>query len=272
MQELRVRASSGTYKLTFGAAGTPDLPFDADGKEVEDALNALSTIGGAGGSVSVEEALGASDGTTPYIAVITFKDSLGASNVAQIEATDGTTPLSGGVPATSLEGRTRADGTAGGTGLESCTSESGCKAGAAGGGAGQLGNVFDLAVDLGGNLYARDADSNRIQKFSPAGRFIWMIGGNVNKAGVSEAEDLCGAAIESECQAGSAGKGKGQFEAAGLGLAIGVGGPSSSATKNGSRSSTPPVNTSVTCPTPTGCWWATRRGGWRPTRRARGST
>ena len=72
-QELRVRASHGAFKLTFGASTTPDLPFDASGEEVRAALDGLSSIGEAGGSVDVNGRVGSLDGSTPYIYVITFR-------------------------------------------------------------------------------------------------------------------------------------------------------------------------------------------------------
>jgi hypothetical protein len=226
VQELRVRASAGTFKLSFGAAlPTPDLPFNATGKEVKDALDALSTIGGAGGSVDVVEHVGAPDGSVPYVYIVTFKGSLAGSDVThQIEAANGSTPLAGGSPTTVLDARTRADGTPGGTGLESCTSESGCKAGSEGGGAGQLRSVFGAAIDASGEIYVRDFGNNRVQKFSPDGHFLLTFGGNVNKTKVEAAapeaqRNICTALSGDVCQAGTVGAGNGQFEA-GFGVAV----------------------------------------------------
>jgi hypothetical protein len=168
VQEIRVHAAAGTFKLSFAASTTSDLPYGSSGTQVETALNALASIGGAGASVSVDARAGSVDGSVPAVYVITFKGSLAGTDVAQITAANGATPLSGGVPSTSLEARTRAEGTAGGTGLESCTGESGCKAGSEGSGAGQMGAVFGLAVDSTGNVYVRDTTNGRIQKFCPA--------------------------------------------------------------------------------------------------------
>jgi NHL repeat len=206
-QEIRVRAASGQFKLSFGASTTPDLPFDATEAEVQAALNALPSIGAGG--VSVEERTGNPAGTTPYIYVVAFKEGgLAGTNVAQIVASNGTTPPGGGVPTTSLLVRTRADGTPGGTGLESCTSESGCKAGLAGEGAGEFSLPWGLAVDGAGNVYVKEVGNKRVQKFDSAGRFVWMAGGEVDK---TTSANLCTKASGDVCGVGTVGSGNGQF-------------------------------------------------------------
>ncbi len=187
-QEVRERAASGQFKLSFGAPSTPDLPFDAGGAEVEAALNALASIGGVGGAVSVESVLGPPDGKTPSVYVVTFKGSLAATDVAELTIANGTTQLSGGVPSTTLEARTRADGHAATSGLESCTAESGCQVGLEGPGAGQLGRAEGAAVDHAGNLYVKEFSNLRAQKFDSAGRFVLMFGGEVNK---TTSENVC---------------------------------------------------------------------------------
>jgi NHL repeat len=245
-QEVRVRAAEGQFKLTFGepSSTTPDLAFNAPGSEsegpgsVEAALNALPSIGGEGGSVSVSAVPGTADGKTPFIYIVAFKGSLAATNVAQLSVSNGTTPLSGGVPSTALEARTRADGTAGGTGLESCTEESGCKAGLQGAGAGQFSQAAGVAVDAAGNIFVRERQTNggnnRVQKFDSAGRFLLMFGGEVNKTksaevGTSEAErNRCTKAqLEGGdvCGIGTTGIGQAQFDASfASGIALGSSG------------------------------------------------
>lgn len=174
-QEVRVSAGGGVFGLTFKGAETAPLPFDASAPKVETALNALSTIGGAGGSVSVEAVPGNPSGTTPYIYVVAFKGSLAGQDVPALE--EGATALSGGDPSSSLVLRTRADGAAPGTGLESCTQEAGCKAGLQGDGAGQFSRPTGVAIDADGNIYVREVGNLRVQEFDPTGRFVLMFGG-----------------------------------------------------------------------------------------------
>jgi hypothetical protein len=179
-QEVRVRASAGDFRLSFEGSTTNDLPFNAPGSEadgsgsIEEALEALPSIGGAGGEVTVTEVPGTLNGVTPYIHVIAFGGSLAATNVGQLTASNGSIPLSGGSPTTVLEGRTRADGTTGGTGLEPCTAESGCQAGSPGGGLGQFERAAaSPIVDKAGNVYVRNEGGERVQKFDHAGRFLF---------------------------------------------------------------------------------------------------
>ncbi len=226
-QEVRAKASEGQFKLTFGTSTTTDLAFNAPGSasegpgSVEAALNALDSIGGAGGEVSVQAVPGTPDGFTPYVYVITFKGSLAGTNVDQITTSDGTTSLDGGDPTTSLEARTRADGTAGGVGLESCTEESGCKAGLLGSGAGQLHGAEGLAVDSSGNVYVKELGNLRVQKFDSAGRFVLMFGGEVDK---TSKENICTAASTHECGIGISGTAAGRFSGSGIDIALGSGG------------------------------------------------
>jgi hypothetical protein len=96
MQEVRVRAAAGQFKLKFGGESTADLPFDADASVVGAALNALPSIGPDG--VSVRSVKGNGNGTTPFVYLIEFDGlSLQATDVEQIDAITGTTPLSGGL-------------------------------------------------------------------------------------------------------------------------------------------------------------------------------
>lgn len=92
VQHVTVDATSGQFKLTFSGQTTTDLGFDSTAQEVEDALVALSNI--ASGDVDVTGGPGDDGGTTPY--VVTFTGTKAATNVAQLTAANGTTPLSGG--------------------------------------------------------------------------------------------------------------------------------------------------------------------------------
>jgi hypothetical protein len=53
-QVVQSSADAGTYTLTFAGQTTPALPFDATVEEVEAALQGLSSIGAAGGTVTVD--------------------------------------------------------------------------------------------------------------------------------------------------------------------------------------------------------------------------
>jgi hypothetical protein len=77
---------------------TPDLPYNASAAAVESAIDALPSVGAAGGSVSVSEGPGDVGGTTPY--VIAFSGGkLHDADVPPVEAENGATPLSGGAGA-----------------------------------------------------------------------------------------------------------------------------------------------------------------------------
>ncbi len=124
-----------------------------------------------------------------------------------------------------------------GTGLEVCTTATGCKAGSEGSGAGQFkGNGPNaIAVDNDPSslsqhaVYVVDLDNFRVQKFTPTGEFVWMIGGGVNKGGGTPANpgNLCTAehlANGDICGAGANGKGTGEFEGRRIFVSIGPGG------------------------------------------------
>jgi hypothetical protein len=70
VDEVRIRATSGTFALTFKGEETPQIPFDASAAEVQSALNALPTINSGGGGVTVSGGPGDASGSQPY--VITF--------------------------------------------------------------------------------------------------------------------------------------------------------------------------------------------------------
>ncbi len=193
-QELRIRAADGQFKLTYEGATTPSLAFDAPGSSsegpgsVEAALNALATIGGAGGSVTVTGNPGTADGISPFIYVIAFKGSLAAKDVPQLQVEDGDAPLSGGQPA-EAQVLTRANGGPAGVGLEACTTESGCQAstGDEGSRVGEM-EPYDITVDSSGNIYV--GGQSRVQKFASDGTFLLMFGGDVVSDGATGSGDL----------------------------------------------------------------------------------
>jgi NHL repeat-containing protein/WD40 repeat protein len=171
-QEVRVRATAGQFRLKLGGEETADLEVDASAEEAEAALEGLGAIG-AGGVGVTKVPSGTTSGKTPDVYVVAFDGgALAGTNVGQLEPLSGTTPPSGGDPSTVLEVRTRADGHAATTGLEACTTESGCKVGLEGAGAGELRGGRGVAVDGTGNVYVSERNNQRVQKFDAAGRHI----------------------------------------------------------------------------------------------------
>jgi DNA-binding beta-propeller fold protein YncE len=103
----------------------------------------------------------------------------------------------------------------GGSALQVCTEASDCLAGKAGSGAGQLAGVEGIAVDNDPtssgyrSVYVFEATNHRVQKFSPEGEFIWMVGDGVN---VTTGGDLCTKASGDTCGPGTGGSAAGQFD------------------------------------------------------------
>ncbi|HEV3320503.1 MAG TPA: hypothetical protein VG053_12370 [Solirubrobacteraceae bacterium] len=88
-----------------------------------------------------------------------------------------------------------------------------CQAGEEGTGlAGQMALPQDIAIDpVTGDVYVaelgRTSNHNRIEEYTPEGKFVLMVGGNVNKtkveaAGTEAERNLCTAESKDECQAG----------------------------------------------------------------------
>jgi hypothetical protein len=112
--------------------------------------------------------------------------------------------------------------------LQTCTAATGCMAGLAGGGAGQIQFTFGITLDESGNVWTLEPFSGRVQKFSPAGTFVLMVGGEVNQTKVDEREEqevnaepvtvteaeenLCTAVSGDTCGEGTSGTGDGQFK------------------------------------------------------------
>jgi hypothetical protein len=170
VQEVRVRAGEGQFRLKLGGGESGDLEVGTSGEELEAELEGQAAIGPS--NVEVRERPGTTDGLTPFVYVVEFEGSLAGSNIAELEVVDGTTPLAGGVPSTSLETRTRVDGHAATTGLEACTTQSGCNLGLEGSGAGEFAGGRGVTVDPSGNVYVSERGNARVQKFDSAGRHI----------------------------------------------------------------------------------------------------
>ena len=52
-QQVSVSGSAGTYTLSFNNQTTAPLAFNATAAQMQAALNALSSVGGAGGTATV---------------------------------------------------------------------------------------------------------------------------------------------------------------------------------------------------------------------------
>ena len=108
----------------------------------------------------------------------------------------------------------------GGTALQTCgpgatPPTATCQRGLPGPGPGQFSTVKGgVAIDQAGNVWVGDLGNHRIQKFTPDGEFLLMIGGQVDK-GPNHPGNLCTAAFIAEgdtCGAGVVGGGNGEFE------------------------------------------------------------
>ena len=92
----------------------------------------------------------------------------------------------------------------GGTGFEVCTTS--CKAGVAGGGAGQLSTPNGVVVDAAGNLHVSESGNHRVSTFTAQGAFVRAFGFDVDPGGGTGFE-ICTAT----CKAGVAGGAAGQL-------------------------------------------------------------
>src|SRR6188768_516380 len=104
-----------------------------------------------------------------------------------------------------------------------------CHIGISGAGVGQFDHtVGGIAVDANGDVWVADLANHRIEKFSPSGDFLLMVGGQVDK-GPNNPGNLCTAAFITSgdaCGAGVAGGGSSEFESSvTVGTALAVGGP-----------------------------------------------
>ncbi len=86
-QTLAIAAGAGTYTLSFKGQTTGPIAYDASASLVESELNALSTIGGEGASVTVTGGVGDPGATNPYL--ITFTGSLAGIKVEQLSVDGG---------------------------------------------------------------------------------------------------------------------------------------------------------------------------------------
>lgn len=192
VQAVRVDATGGSFKLSFGGATTADISASASADVMEAALNGLSSIGSDG--VSVSGGPGDAGGTTPYLVSFTGP-SLGGDNQPLLSATDGSSPLSGSGAEISTYTTIQ-----GGIGFEICRPADGDECGASNGGgdaasdlegtvfryrAGLAGALFqprDIAVDQGsGVVYI--VNRERVEAYSATGEFLRAWGQDVVASG-----------------------------------------------------------------------------------------
>lgn len=95
-----------------------------------------------------------------------------------------------------------------GTGFELCTLGSSCKAGVAGGLAGEVADPTALTTDVAGDVYVADFSNRRMQQFGPSGSFVQTWGKDVIVGGAPGAE-VC--TVAASCKAGVAGGFGGEF-------------------------------------------------------------
>jgi uncharacterized repeat protein (TIGR01451 family) len=81
-QDVAIAAGGGTFTLSYEGQATSAIPYNATPAIVQSALDGLSTIGGAGGNVTVTGGVGDPSGTNPYI--VTFEGALAGINVEQL--------------------------------------------------------------------------------------------------------------------------------------------------------------------------------------------
>lgn len=173
-QRVTVKKSSGTYRLTFNFQQTGTIAFNAPANDsiagtpgvidsVEEALNALPTIGGVGGSVSVTGGPGDASGTNPY--VVTFGGAFDDNDVSQMTSNTSTVTVS-----------TLTEGGA----FEVCRVDDGdiCRNGFRGSQVGQFDSApISIAENDSGVIYVLEnggfcpncPHNRRVQIFTPAG-------------------------------------------------------------------------------------------------------
>jgi hypothetical protein len=187
-QAVRVDATGGAFKLSFGPGTTADISATATASQVESALNGLTSIGPGG--VSVSGGPGDAGGTAPYL--VTFDGgSLAGNDQPLLKATNGSAPLSGaGAEISAYTTRQ------GGIGLEVCRPADGDECTHSNGGGGPDGGVRSRAAGLGGSLFeSRNmeidqasgdlyvSNRNRIEAYSASGRFLRAWGQDVVASG-----------------------------------------------------------------------------------------
>ncbi len=143
-----------------------DLDFNASAAQVQAALNALPTVGGVGGSVTVTGGPGNLTGSAPY--TIEFGGSLAGADVPQLTSHAGNLQISSGTASAAVS--TLVEGGA----YEVCSAAVGdvCRAGGNGPGVGSIGSGAGIAVSTAdgdpgaGAVFVADSGNHRVDSFN----------------------------------------------------------------------------------------------------------
>jgi hypothetical protein len=169
-QQVTVKATGGTFRLKLedpfvggNTQETPPLPHNASAAEVKAALEALPTLGGLGGTVTVTGGPGDPIGSSPYL--ITFESNLGGDDIPALATVNELT----GSPAL-ISVSTPVPGGA----YEVCVPEAGdtCKRGSPGTALGYFASQPKLDLGPGGVVYVADnigGGDRRLQQFDHEG-------------------------------------------------------------------------------------------------------
>jgi hypothetical protein len=211
-QQLSVAASSGTFTVSYPSSPnlnpasrtTAPLPYNASAAAVETQLNALDTIGGFGGRVTVTGGPGDPAGSSPYL--VTFGGTLGGDAVEELT-----------VQEAALTGTATVSEVKRGGAYEICGVEDACKPGAdAIAPGGTVAFLAALAIAPpgtanAGNVLVAESPAMRVQEFTAAGAFVRAFGWDVDSSQPSAEFEVCTTAAS--CRAGASGVGVGQFSA-----------------------------------------------------------
>jgi NHL repeat len=131
-----------------------DLDFDSSAAEVQAALNALPTIGGVGGSVTVTGGPGDGGGTSPY--EIEFDGSFAQGGVRPLESSANGLTINSGKASAAIE-TTQEGGV-----YEVCVATDGdvCQAGSPGSGVGQVGEPTFAGFSKASSIAISSADGS----------------------------------------------------------------------------------------------------------------
>jgi sugar lactone lactonase YvrE len=97
----------------------------------------------------------------------------------------------------------------GGTGFEVCTVAATCKEGLQGSLGGEFMEPSGVGFDSAGDMYAVDADNNRVEKFDATGAFLLAYGKDVDSTQPGTGPEVC--TVAASCKAGAPGDQAGEF-------------------------------------------------------------